>query len=825
MSAGDLRNAEREQGGSIERLSRLFARIGEWSHDHRWTVLATAAVLIAVTAVVAGGVRFDNSFESYFDRGDPVYSAYLQFREDFGSDEVSYILYEAPDSPHGPWNLEVMRAIARLTEELEDEVPFVNEVTSLANVEFVEPIPDGIRVGELLEEFPETQEALLEIKRKVLAKPLYVGGLASADGKYAAVVLEMEKSSIDPLEEIRLDPEGGDGLDNLYPQVANQKIEEILARPAYRGIRFHHNGDVPLNAVINTISVSESASLGGICFAVVAAVLFLFFRKLLGVVAPLTVVGVSILIAMAFAGLVGWKLDLMFGLLPTLLIAVGVADAVHILSEFRNHYVAAGDRREAVRRTLYLVGTPCLLTSLTTAAGFASMAIAPIKTIAHFAVYSAVGVIAAFVLSVTVLVALLGFSSPAWGRPLAAPGGGGAAAGRFAQRALHAVSRFDIRFRRAILTAFAALLVVSVLGVMRLRVDSNFLTDFSEEVPIRQTTLFVDEVMGGTNSFVYLFDAGAPDGIKEPAVLREIERLQAEAATQTDLVKKTYSIVDILKDFNQSFHEGDPDYYRLPETRELVSQYLLLYENSGGEEVEEYVSRGFSRASLELRCKWSDTSRLVRMAEELDAYLQAHPLEASTASITGIGALWLRLQEYITQSQIRGFLLAFAAIAVMMCLLFGSVGTGLLSMVPNLFPVLLTLGAMGWLDVPLDYVRLLVAPVAIGIAVDYAIHLVTRYRHEFLRSGEYEQALDAAMADVGRALFVTSAILVLGFLVYLFSVMDSQASFGLLLAGTILVALAANFFLMPALVLTFRPFGPERAERAAGGASGTARAA
>jgi predicted RND superfamily exporter protein len=803
-------------GDYIEGLNRLFERIAGWSYDHRWIVLSICVAALAGCAYLASGVRTDNSFEAFFDRDDPVYDAYLQYRDDFGSDEVSYIVYEAPDHPHGPWNLEVMRKIEHLTEVLEEEVHFVKEVTSLVNVEFVEPISDGIEIYDLLEEFPETQEALLEIKRQVLQKPLYVGSLVSRDGDYAAIAIEMDRSSIDPVEEIRLDPEGGDGLENLYPQVTYREIEEILARPEYSGIEFHHTGDIPLNAVLNIIVAEEGALLGGICAGVIGAVLLLFFRRFIGVAGPLAVAACSILVSVALIGLLGWNLDILFGMLPTLLIAVGVADGVHIISEFRAYHADLGDRREAVRRTLRLVGTPCLLTSLTTAAGFGAMSIAPIKMISHFAIYSAVGVLAAFLLSVTLLVVFLSFGSRTPKREITEREKLRAKGGRWFVAGLDAVARFDIRHRRAIIAVGALVLLVSGVGIGRLEVDSNFLTDFSERVPIRETTFFVDEVMSGTNSFVYLFDAGVADGIKQPEVLREIERLQHEADEQVDVVTRTNSIVDVLKDINQSFHGGDPAYYALPESRELVAQYLLLYEISGGEELEEYVSTDYSRAALDLRCKWTNSSLLMGMTAELDAYLEAHPLEASAVAGSGIGALWLKLSEYITQSQIRGFLLAFVAIAAMMCLLFRSLRTGLLSMVPGVAPVIVALGAMGWLNQPLDYTKLLIAPVAIGIAVDYAIHLVTRYRHEFLRCRDYERALYASMRDVGRALVVTSVVLVLGFLVFLASSLASQAVFGVLLASTILLALIADFLLMPALVMMLKPFGPEAPDAAHG---------
>ncbi len=803
-------SAARNSQGYLEGLGSFFERVGVWSYDHRWIVLAGSVGVLALCLVFASRTRFDNSYEAYFDPRDPVYAAYNQFRADFGSDEISYILYEAPDHAYGPWNLEVMRKIVHLTEALENDLPFVQEVTSLANVEFMEGIPDGLKIYELLQDFPESQAALLAVKQKVLEKPLYVGGLASRDGRYAAIQLEMDRSSVDPVEEIRFDPEGGDGLDNLYPQVTYDRIEQILSQPEYEGIRFHHAGDVPLNSVYNRIAQAESSRLGAICLGVIGLLLFYFFRTPVGVLGPLVVVSLSVVAAIALVGALGWSLDLMFIMLPTLLIAVGVADAVHIISEFRAQHATLGDRREATRHTMRLVGTPCLLTSLTTAGGLAAMSVSSIKAISHFALYSAVGVIAAFFFSVTLLMFFLSFGRrrPASSRSEAALEQ--AKGGRVMRNALEAVGRFDIRHRRPIIFVFGALFVFSALGIARLRVDSNFLNELSDRVPIKRTTEFVDETMGGVGSIVYLFDAGEPDGIKEPAVLREIERLQAEADQKGFLVMKTYSIVDVLKDINQSFHDGDRAHHVVPDTRELVAQYLLLYEMSGGAEVDEYVSSDYSRANLELRVKLKETSFYQRLVDDLDSYLYKRPLRASSVSLTGMGALWLKLQDYITLSQIRGFLLAFSVIAVLMCLLFRSLKIGLIAMMPSLAPVILTLGMMGWMGIPLDYVRLLIGALAIGISVDDTIHHTTRYLHEFGRSGDYEAALLASMRDVGRALFITSVALILGFLVLVTSIMATLATFALLIAATVFVALVADFLLMPALVLTFEPFGLKR---------------
>jgi predicted RND superfamily exporter protein len=793
----------------VVRLSSVFGRIGEWSFDNRWAVLIACVVLLIGCAYLASGARFDNSFDVYFDHGDPVYEDYLQYGEDFGSDEISYILYSAPDDPNGIFGVEVMRKIQAITDALEEEVPFIDEVTSLTNAEYIEGVPGGIEIYELLEKFPDNQPALLEMREKVLSKPLYVNGLVSADAAYGAIILSMTASSVDPLDEIRLDPDGGDGLDNLYPQVTYDAIEAILENPEYDDIVFHHVGDVPLNARYNKIVAGESGMLAGAAFAVIAGLLFFFFRRPIGVIGPLVVVFLSIMVCLAFVSAMDWRLDMMFMMVPTLLIAVGVADSVHIIAEFQAYHAELGDRREAARRTLYLVGTPCLLTSLTTAAGFASMSVAPIKAISHLAVYSAIGVIAAFLLTITLLFVFLSFGRRHPRRALTDREKLRAKGGRTFQGFLDAVTRFDIRHRRSILVVAAGVFIVSLLGASRLTVDSNFLHEFKPEDPLRQSVEHVDEIMGGTYSFIYLFDAGESEGTKNPAVLQEIEAFQNAANEHTELVKKSYSIGDVLKDLNRSFHEDDVSFEVLPESRELVAQYLLLYEMSGGAELPDYLTGDFSRASLEVRLKAVATSELQGFAEEMEAFQLENPSEASEIRVTGIGALWLELMKYITTSQIRGFLIAFTVIAVLLCIVFRSVKIGMIAMVPNLSPVVLTLGFMGWIELPLDYVRLLIATVAIGISVDDTIHHMTRFDLEFRRTGSYHEALRISMSDVGRALIITSVVLVCGFMVFRFSAMDGMSSFGSLLAGTIGVALVADFLLMPALVLTFKPYGPE----------------
>ena len=267
----------------VTRLNEAFAAIAGWSFDHRNVVLLVCVGIAAGGLVLAKGARVDNSYEAYFDPADPSYLAYEQYREDFGSDEIAYILYDAPGFEHGAWNLEVMGKVAHLTTALEDEVPFIYDVKSVVNAELVEGVPDGIEISELDDDFPENQEALLELRERYLEKPMLVGGLVSEDRKHAALIIKMDRSSNDPPEEIRVDPELGDALENLYPQATDAAIEAILARPEYAGIDFYHSGDVPLNAYYNRVIGEESERLGALTSLLIGLVLLVCFRSLVGV--------------------------------------------------------------------------------------------------------------------------------------------------------------------------------------------------------------------------------------------------------------------------------------------------------------------------------------------------------------------------------------------------------------------------------------------------------------------------------------------------------------------------------------------------------------
>ncbi|MFK8019160.1 MAG: RND family transporter [Pseudomonadales bacterium] len=787
----------------LARSSIAFGDFAVWVHDHRLSVLISTMLTTVLAAWIAAGVGADASLDSFFDPEDPTYKNYYDFRADFGSDEIAYILYTAPTAEHGVFDLNVMRSVAELSRSLEREVPFVKDVSSLSSSEFMQSDGDDILVREILHDFPETQEELLKLRNIILSKDIYINNIVSADGRHAAIILEMSRSATDPTDQIRFDPEGGDGLENLYPQASGAIIREILERPQYSELNFYNVGDVELNAIYNTIAFTEPVKqLTYSVLIIMVLGLVLLRGGLLALLGPLAVVLIALLMTVAAMALLGWDVDLMFSMIPNLLIAIGVAQSVHLLSEFqlaRSHGLA---RRDALRETMELVGNPCLLAALSTAVGFLAMAGSDLKGISHVSIYGAIGVVFTYILTVTLLLSLLSF--------------GGEKARKWKvdhlwlSRGLHWVADINVNRPALVYAASIFLVFAGIAGVAQLRVDFSFLTDFKPHLKIRQDTEYAEQNMGGMLSLVYVFEAGE-DGMKSPENLRVVEQFQ-RFAEQRELVHKSLSIVDTLKDLNRTFHGDNPDYYRLPDDQELIAQYLLLYELSGGDQLEEYLTSDFSRAVVDLRVTMSGSTEIRLLFDELQAYLDEHvgPLEARLrVEPSGVGLLWVRLADYISSSFTQGYLLVFVMIFVLMCVIFRSLKVGSLAMIPNLGPIFLTMGYMGWAGINLDYIRMMIATIAIGIAVDDTVHLVTRMRQEFFRCGNYEEAMRAALSGVGQALVITTIILAVTFATHFGSELAVMASFGSLLISAILTALLADLFLLPVLIVRFKAFGPE----------------
>ncbi|HEY0633932.1 MAG TPA: efflux RND transporter permease subunit, partial [Gammaproteobacteria bacterium] len=485
-------------------------------------------------------------------------------------------------------------------------------------------------------------------------------------------------------------------------------------------------------------------------------------------------------------------------ILPSFLLAVGVGATVHLLAIFFRHYQKSHDKEESIAYTLGHSGLAIVMTSLTTAAGLASFAGTPVAPISDLGFFSAAGVLIALFYSLVLLPALLAIM------PLkSAVTKGASARHERMDRFLLAVADFAVNRYRAILAVSAVIFVFALAGVVQVRFSHMPLHWLHEDEPLRQATSYIDDKMKGSSTVEVIVKTGRENGLYEPVVLNGLEtmRSEVEAIHQGALfVGKTQSVADILKETNRALNENRAEAYVLPQERDLIAQEFLLFENSGSDDLEDFVDSGFTQARFTAKTPWLDSlvyPPFIRTIEEKARTIFGDNAEIT---ITGTAALFGRTFAAAIESTAQSYLWAFLIITAMMIALVGNLRMGLISMIPNLVPVFLTIGLMGWLGIPLDMFTMLIGSIAIGLAVDDTIHFMHNYRRYHHSSGDVKHAVEQTLLGAGRAMLVTSIVLSTGFFIYMFSNLNNLFAFGLLTGFTIITALVADFLLTPALM-------------------------
>ena len=370
-------------------------------------------------------------------------------------------------------------------------------------------------------------------------------------------------------------------------------------------------------------------------------------------------------------------------------------------------------------------------------------------------------------------------------------------------------NEINTRYPKAIIGIFIGLTLLSVYGYSRIEVETNSMKGLSADLPLRQAYDYIDSKMGGSMAIEMMLDTGRKDGVKDIIFLKELEQLQNHI-DKHPLTMKTTSIIDFLKKMNRAMHENSPSYYSLPKTSAQATEQLFLYETSGGKELDKQVSFNYDIARLTVRTQSLGSKEVRTFMADIDKFVKENLDSTIKVEYTGI-MTWLRaFVDMVANGQKWSFILAFSAIAIMMIIALRSLKLGLISMFPNLFPVLISMGFMGMTGMYMDATLMIFSAIIIGVVVDDTIHFFSRYKREFKRTGTYEKALKATLSTVGRPIIFTTMTLVAGFSVFGLSDIMSMVKFGLMAGFAFIWALLADFFLAPAMMLLFKPLGQER---------------
>lgn len=744
--------------------------------DHPRLVIAVVVVLTVVAGSFLPLITFDASIDAMIPEDDPVLVELMDVVEDFGTQDLFLIAVEAEDV----FSPTVLKKIYNLAAELE-ALEGVAEVQSPFNAQKVESGFWGIEIAPMTAELPQSSEAIREFQAAILDSP-YAGRLVTADGRGAALFLE--------LDALGLGPERNDLM---------AQIEELVAR--YRGPeKIHVVGDAYILYYTEQAMKEDLLKLVPFVVVIIGAVLYATLRSALGIVIPLVTVGTSVIWTVGFMIWRGIPVSIISMVMPVILVTIGIASSIHILNKYQESLARGLSKRQALEETFAAITSPVAMAALTTAAGFASLVTAFVEPIREFGVFTAIGVMLAMGLSLSLVPALLILvkeprvrlteDKPEKDGPLT--------------RLLQAFVRLAVTRPKGVLAVVAFILVASGVGAGRITLESNIVNYFGASSPVKQATMVIEEVFGGSMQISVVLDTGEEDGIKDPAVLQELVVIQ-DYLNSWDTINHATSVADVIRELNQALWDGDPEFYAIPDSREAVAQLLLLFSMQGGEGLDSLVTYDYSRALVTAQMKTLDAEQMAYVIGEVEGFLteRYNSRAGLKAHLSGTPKVMLRLMNRYVQTQVSSLISSSIMVAIIVSLLMRSVALGLLSMVPLVFAVLVNFGIMGFAGLPLDAVTSMISSVAIGIGVDYAIHYISRHRWERANGLENGSALDRTSTSAGRAIIYNALALVVGFLVLVFSHFRAIAVFGLLISAAMIVSALAALVVVPLLLNYF----------------------
>ena len=457
----------------------------------------------------------------------------------------------------------------------------------------------------------------------------------------------------------------------------------------------------------------------------VAVLLYVMFQRISGVLLPLIIVGLSLLCTVGIMAILKVPIQVPTRYLPSFLLAVGVGTSVHILAIFFHRYEENGDKEGAVAYSLGHSGLAVVMTNVTTASGLLSFSTSEVAPIADIGIFAGIGVMLAFVTTIVLLPAFLAIF-PLKNKRKSGRDQKIAVMDRFLSR----VSHFSTSHPVPIVTAGAIIIVLSVVGASKIRFSHHILGWFPKTTEIRIATEKIDHEMRGTLNLEIVIDTGKENGLYEPNLLNRLENATTYVQSleyEEVFVGKAWSLTTILKEINQALNENQPSYYAIPDNRDLIAQEFLLFENSGSDDLEDFVDSQFAMARFTVKGPFKDVVKYDLFLQTIHRYF-ADRFPATKITFTGMMTLLSRTVSNAIKSMARSYVIALAVITILMIILIGRVRIGLLSMIPNLAPILLMLGVIGATNIPMDLFTMMVGSIAIGLAVDDTIHFMHNFR-------------------------------------------------------------------------------------------------
>lgn len=724
----------------------------------------------------------------------PTLQAYKKFKTEFGQDGA--VMFVGSVNPN-IFELGNFNALYDLSGELQ-KIEGVEGVVSIAQIYTLikNTKEKKFDFKAVVDKRPETQHELDSLKKIIYSLPFYDGLLYNRETDVFLLMITLDKEILNTKERVPL----------IY------SIKEVIDRHAEdQGVEIHFSGLPYIRTITSDLIKSELKQFIFYALFVAAFILLIFFRSFKMVFYPVLTVAISVIWALGITALLGFEITILTGILPPLLIIIGIENSIFLLNKYIAEYSIHQNKIKALTRMVSRIGSANFLTNATTAAGFAAFIVTGNKLLVEFGIVAALNIFGIYLLTLIIIPILFSFKGNPKPRLLSNVNSG--IVSRLVGKILHIVSE-----HRNWVYVFSIFLVFAgVIGVSQLKITGNIVDDIPKDDVLYQDLLFFEKHFNGVMPFEITIDTKKPRGILQLSTIQKIDRLQNELLKYPEL-SRPLSIAEVVKFSKQAFYNGDEKKYSLPNNQEknFILAYMPKIDSGNQNILNSFVDNNLQMTRITVQMANIGTNEIAALKDDLRPKIDKifNP-EKFDVKMTGTSVVFLEGTKYLVKNLLQSLLLALVAISLLMALLFTSARMIVLSLIPNLLPQLLTAAMMGYFGIPIKPSTILIFSIALGISVDNAIHFLSRYRlHLKQNNWKIEISVLNALKETGYSMIYSSIVLFFGFSIFTLSTFGGTEAMGYLISFTLLIALISNLFLLPSLLLTLDKFMTTRAFKA-----------
>ena len=791
----------------LEGMHLFFKKIAEFQLKYRWLCLALLAAVTVVGLIGVKSFKVGSADEDEFlTVKESTKKNDARFKELFGSNDSIVLLFESDDV----FKPEVLQAIKDIGAELLEKVPYSDSITSITDTDITVGTDEGIEITNPFRDgIPSDPADLQKAKDFILSRKSIVNKLVTQDATETWLVLSLKAT---PPEEV------WSKTSTKAPMyVIGEAAIDIVTDPKYHSAAYTIKpAGLPYTETEEKVVMGhETTKSVGLSFLCMIILLIIFTRSLRGTIVPLFATFFGITTVLGFMGFlhISGKSEMMS--VPIVLaMALSVGYSIHLVNSFKTSFYELGKRKEAVIASIENTGWPLFFTVVTTVVSVLSFLTTDLKPMRWMGAASAAMVFAVYVYVSALIPILMSF-----GKDIEAGKDSANTHNAKAARAQKLDARFErfgrtvIKRRKAIITAFTLITAACIPALFKIDVNMDNFKFMGLRIPyIRRIYEITQSQLGSYFSYNIMLTFDEDDAVKNPDVLKKLDKLSILIGTfrltkMNNGVPKIFSILDIVKEMNQTMHSDDPAFYTIPDDEDLLAQLLFLYEISGGQ-TSRWVDEEFRTLRMSIDVASYDANELAANLKTIEQTC-AELFPQADCHLIGAAVQFAELNNKIVFGELYSFFTSLVAIAILMMLVFGSVKMGLIGLIPNIFPVLVIGAIMGYLGISLDLMTMAIMPMILGIAVDDTIHFTNHAKYLFEKEKSYDRAIFGTFYSIGKTLAMTTIILSATFLVYLTCNIAAILRLGVLAAVGLMSALAADYLMTPVLIYISKPFGKE----------------